>query len=126
MIPTRFLVPRRTQESIRVCEAFVYRACTFFGWPFNAIQLNFINPTSRPYNPKPKLGLGSSRFARHYSGNHSLFSFPLATKMFQFARLPHHTLCIHVCVVQYYLYWVAPFGYLRIFVYVPLPEAFRC
>ena len=27
-----------------------------------------------------------SHFARHYLGNHYLFSFPLATKMFQFAR----------------------------------------
>ena len=29
-------------------------------------------------------GLGSSPFARHYWGNHCLFSFPAGTKMFQF------------------------------------------
>ena len=29
-------------------------------------------------------GLGSSPFARHYSGNHCLFSLPAGTKMFQF------------------------------------------
>ena len=30
-------------------------------------------------------GLGSSHFARHYYGNHYLFSFPPDTKMFQFS-----------------------------------------
>src|SRR5687768_6172378 len=30
------------------------------------------------------MGLGSSRFARHYYGNHSLFSFPEGTEMFHF------------------------------------------
>ena len=32
-------------------------------------------------------GLGSSPFARHYLGNHYLFSLPRGTKMFQFPRL---------------------------------------
>ena len=32
-------------------------------------------------------GLGSSPFARHYWGNHCLFSFPAGTKMFQFPAL---------------------------------------
>ena len=32
-------------------------------------------------------GLGYSPFARHYSGNHYLFSFPAGTKMFQFPAL---------------------------------------
>ena len=31
-------------------------------------------------------GLGSSPFARHYLGNHCLFSLPRGTKMFQFSR----------------------------------------
>ena len=31
-------------------------------------------------------GLGSSPFARHYLGNHCLFSLPRGTKMFQFPR----------------------------------------
>ena len=52
-------------------------------------------------------------------------SFPPVTKMFQFARLPHNRLCIHLSVILHYQYWVAPFGDLRIIVYVPLPEAFR-
>ena len=32
-------------------------------------------------------GLGYSPFARHYWGNHCLFSFPAGTKMFQFPAL---------------------------------------
>ena len=58
-------------------------------------------------------------------GESFLFSSPLGTKMFQFPRLSHHKLCIYLCVLQNYLQWVPPFGYPRIFVYLPLPEAFR-
>ena len=35
-------------------------------------------------------GLGSSPFARHYLGNHCLFSLPTGTKMFQFPAFAHH------------------------------------
>ena len=35
-------------------------------------------------------GLGSSPFARHYLGNHMLFSLPAGTKMFQFPAFAHH------------------------------------
>src|SRR5690625_2420683 len=82
MIPTRFLVPRRTQDTTRVNQTFVYRACTFFGWPFNAIQLVFFNPISWSYYPDPKVGLGSSRFARRYSGNRFFFLFLLLLRCF--------------------------------------------
>ena len=34
-------------------------------------------------------GLGSSPFARHYLGNHFLFSLPTGTKMFQFPAFAH-------------------------------------
>ena len=36
-------------------------------------------------------GLGSSPVARHYWGNHSLFSFPAGTKMFQFPAFASRT-----------------------------------
>ena len=43
-------------------------------------------------------GLGWSPFARHYLGNHCLFSFPPGTKMFQFPGL---ALCVcRVTVLQ--------------------------
>ena len=45
--------------------------------PVNRVQLPR-NPTSR------RMGLDFSPFARHYLGNHILFSIPPGTKMFQF------------------------------------------
>lgn len=57
--------------------------------------------------------LGSSGFARHYCRNRCLLSLPRLTKMFQFRRLPLHTLYIQVEVDQHDLAWVAPFGNLR-------------
>ena len=45
-------------------------------------------------------GLGFSRFARHYYGNHSLFSFPEATEMFHFASFAPAFLCIQKVVPQ--------------------------
>ena len=41
MLPTRFHVPRRTQDTTRFFTDFNYRTCTFFGLPFNAIRLSF-------------------------------------------------------------------------------------
>ncbi len=49
-----------------------------------------------------------------------LFSLPLVTKMFQFARLARASLCIQLAVN-----WVAPFGYLRLIACFQLPGAFR-
>ena len=46
-------------------------------------------PNRLPIVPLPLLSLvslGFSRFARRYSGNRLLLSFPLGTKMFQFPR----------------------------------------
>jgi hypothetical protein len=47
-------------------------------------------------------------------------SLPPATKMFQFAGFARTTLWIQVAV-----YWVAPFGNLRINACFQLPEAYR-
>ncbi len=41
----------------------------------------------QPRRCRDNVGLGCSPFARHYWGNHSLFSFPAGTKMFQFPAL---------------------------------------
>ena len=54
-----------------------------------------------------------------------LFSFPPATKMFQFAGLLSSDLWIQSAIHAHYHMWVAPFGNLRIVVYLPLPGAFR-
>jgi hypothetical protein len=46
------------------------------------------------------LGLGFSRFARRYYGNHSLFSFPEGTEMFHFPSFAPPVLFIQTGVTQ--------------------------
>jgi hypothetical protein len=73
--------------------------------------------------PQPQVkttGLGSFQFARRYYGKSIFLSLPPATKMFQFAGFARTTLWIQVAV-----YWVAPFGNLRINARFQLPEAYR-
>ena len=51
-------------------------------------------PVLQPPHGRNRAGLGSSPFARHYLGNHILFSLPAGTKMFQFPALaPAHRTC---------------------------------
>ncbi len=58
--------------------------------------------------------LDSSPFARHYLGNHWLFSLPHATKMFQFAWYPLTVLCVQTAVTGHYSSRVSPFRHPRI------------
>ena len=44
----------------------------------------------QPQQCRNIVGLGSSPFARHYWGNHILFSLPTGTKMFQFPAFAHY------------------------------------
>ena len=65
-------------------------------------------------------GLGSSPFARHYWGNHCLFSLPQGTKMFQFPWFAsaYADSMSSTC-------WVVPFGNPRIRGHLHLPAAYR-
>jgi hypothetical protein len=80
-------VPPYLGTPLGLPSAFAYAAITLFGAPFQALPLATQGPTADP-QPRRHLrdaGLGlSSRFARHYYGNHSLFSFPQGTEMFHF------------------------------------------
>ncbi len=90
------------------------------------LPLTFHGPTTDP-QPRSHLrdvGLGCSPFARHYWGNHSLFSFPLGTEMFHFPRFARPTLCIQVGVMRLYPHWVFPFGHLRINARLATPRSF--
>ena len=68
---------------------FVYGSVTLCGRTFQSVPLTRSLATARSYNPGHAVTcqLGSSPFARHYWGNHCLFSFPAGTKMFQFPAL---------------------------------------
>ena len=86
LIPTRFLVSSGTLDSNLHSTAFVYRAFTSFGLPFQVIQLAILCFYVGPNPSKVSLaGLGSFPFARRYLGNRLLFrrtnflSFPPGT-----------------------------------------------
>ena len=124
LLPTGFHVPRRTQDATRAHRTFDYRACTFSGRPFNAVRLISWVPPCGPTTPT-RSWFGLFPFRSPLLRESLLFSFPPATKMFQFTGLLSHKLCIHLWIIAHYRYWVSSFGYLRIIVYLPLPEAFR-
>ena len=78
-----------------------------------------------PATPENKFpGLGYSRFARRYSGNLKLISFPPLTEMFHFSGFGAYTLCIQVSGDGRLSHRVAPFGYLRVKVISDSPELF--
>jgi hypothetical protein len=70
-------------------------------------------------------GLGSSRFARRYFGNHNCFLFLRLLRCFSSPGLASLTLYIQVRITEVHLCWVPPFGYLRIYARLQLPVAFR-
>lgn len=78
-------------------------------------------PVLQPRNCRNSYGLGFSRFARHYSGNHFCFLLLWVLRCFSSPRSPS--------VIQrngtLFAYRVAPFGYPRIDSYLPIPAAFR-
>ncbi len=91
-IPTGFHVPRSTRVVIyAAARPFAYRAFTFCGGPFQDLLLDrqFVTAPGRystlkydSHNPMLKTavtlqqhGLGSSPFARRYSGNRGFFLF---------------------------------------------------
>ena len=84
-------------------------------------RASFLLPVLQPPHGRNRAGLGSSPVARHYWGNHVLFSLPLGTKMFQFPRFassPREDGSPSDCRV-------APFGCPGIKDRLRLPRAFR-
>ena len=76
-------------------------------WPaFPRRSTSVSTPYTRPYNPDPKTGLGSSTFARHYSRN-LLFSSG-------YLDVSVHPVPSPVGVRRHDSAWVSPFGYFRL------------
>ena len=123
-IHTGFLVSRATQDSATLQMA----SCTGLSPSAEELSRTFHSPLvlrcrspTTPLMPCDISGLGSSPVARHYWGNHILFSLPTGTKMFQFPafafrneRNDRPSACR-----------VFPFGHLRIKGCLHLPAAFR-
>jgi hypothetical protein len=89
-LPTRFHVPRGTQDTSRVPPTTRYGALTLSRRAFQHLRVvgRTVALVLQPQSCRGKAGLGSSRFARHYSGNLMLISSRRATEMFQFTRCP--------------------------------------
>src|SRR6266566_2074590 len=89
-LPTRFLVPRGTQDASPASALARDGALTRYGGAFQHLRVRAL-ALLLVLQPQPlprAAGLGSSRFARHYSGNLMLISSRRATEMFQFTRCP--------------------------------------
>jgi hypothetical protein len=90
-LPTRFLVPCGTQDTSRTPPLIALPGSHLL-WPriparsrlCGGIVVLVLQPQAVLRPP----GLGSSRFARHYSGNLMLISSRRATEMFQFTHCP--------------------------------------
>ena len=92
--------------------------------PF-AYNASLLFPDS-PTTPDPKIGLGSSPFARRYLGNHSYFLFLQVLRCFSSLSLASLQLSVHCRISGLYPGWVPPFGHRRIVACLLLPVAFRC
>ena len=125
LIPTGFLVSRRTQVPSHARLAFRIR-------DFHPLRLSF--PAHSPmlhaslcrwsFYPDPQIGLGSFLFARRYLGNHSYFLFLQVLRCF--SSLGIASLTLWSGIHGLHSVWVPPFGYRRVFACLPLTVAFRC
>src|SRR5579884_262380 len=69
-LPTRFHVPRGTQDTDEVLDCVRYRTLTVSGAAFQRLRVQFATRLSvlQPRLTRRSDGLGCSRFARHYYG----------------------------------------------------------
>ena len=102
-------------------KVFDYKTFTFYGLAFQLILLTCLFfeccSTTPFFNEK---GFRLVPFRSPLLRKSFLLSFPLATKMFQFARF-----ALSCLYIQQEVHGVASFGNLRIIVCFQLPEAFR-
>ena len=103
---------------------FAYGAFTLFGRLSQNLSAIITSITYAVHNPQPKLSLASFPFARRYSGNRCFFLFLPLLRCFSSRRSPP-TVMDWLWDDSAFHCRVSPFGYLRIYGYVRLPEAFR-
>ncbi len=101
--PGRFTQDSSCPALLRIPLCFISASCTGLSpsmvVTFQMLPLTIFiqcrGPTT-PDMPCNITGLGCSPFARHYWGNHYLFSLPAGTKMFQFPALASHLVGVTV------------------------------
>ena len=114
-------MPRTTQDTTINNTLYLYRAITVYGPSFQRILIHYTTNSVvlQPQSCRNKTGLGYSAFARRYLRNH--FCFLLLRVLRCFSSPGLLTLRCNMSSTC----WVAPFGYLRIKLYVPIPATFR-
>ena len=127
VLPTSHKVPRVSWYSgyRSLPMDFGYGAFTLCGWlsqnhlPIQSAHL------SRSITPAcTHAGLGSSHFARRYSGNRCFFLFLRVLRCFSSPGSPPYVMDWRMDT-RGFLVWVSPFRNLRINGYLLLPEAYR-
>ena len=100
---------------------YLYGTITLYGSDFQRILIHYTtnNVVLQPQPCRNKTGLGYSAFARRYLRNHYCFLLLRVLRCFSSPGLL--TLRCNMSSTC----WVAPFGYLRIKLYVPIPATFR-
>ena len=100
---------------------YLYGTITLCGSDFQRILIHYTtnNVVLQPQPCRNKTGLGYSAFARRYLRNHYCFILLRVLRCFSSPGLL--TLRCNMSSTC----WVAPFGYLRIKLYVPIPATFR-
>jgi hypothetical protein len=114
-------------------RAFAYRAFTFYGLTFQTVRLACWFLTLRLYAEQiPRhlctqacSGLGSSPFARRYSGNRIFFLFLGVLRCLTSPRWLQPAYCIQRAVTGYDSRRVSPFGHPRVEDCLRLTEAYR-
>ena len=90
---------------------------------FQCRSPTMILAVSRSFNPRPRSGLGSSPFARRYSGNHCCFLFLRVLRCFSSPGTSRR-LFVHLRMTRYYACRVPPFGYRRSLLTYSSPSRF--
>ena len=90
MIHAGFLVPRATQDAATYALLYGYGAVTRYGRAFQRVLLPRVSDIAvlLPRTCRNTCGLGSSPFARHYSGNHVCFLLLPLLRCFSSRRSP--------------------------------------
>ncbi len=122
-LPTRFHVPRGTQDPRPKMRLWLYGTLTRSGRPFQTVQVGCIFISAGPTTPsslaRERFGLLPFRSPLLWESR--LISLSRATEMFQFAHLPPHGLCVHPWVSRHHPGGVASFGLSGLIACMQLP-----
>ena len=123
-IPTEFHVFRRTQDTFKRTK-FRLRGCYPLRRASRSLRLprSFVTPYRMSYNPKRQaswFGLCSVSLAATQE-----IAFAFSSSRYLDVSVPGSvflTLCIQIRIPYHYVWWVSPFGNLRIKAYLQLPK----